>query len=118
MNSSRRLRAAQKPAARIARKVSALVPSATQRQSANLAIATSDPRFASSNTAYWVAQIETQLDAWLHIAERYLVWQEKFAAAPDTWLWPLGEDAPDLRREILQNRALVKATRQWQCARF
>ncbi len=103
-----RLRKAQEPAARLSQQARITAPLATQRQSANLAIATADPRFTSSNAAYWAAQIETQIEAWLHIAGRYLPWLEKLAEAPDAWLWPLGEDAPALRREILAQAPSLK----------
>ncbi|HEY0073147.1 MAG TPA: glucoamylase family protein, partial [Abditibacteriaceae bacterium] len=106
-----RLRQAQAPTSRLARQVSSIAPSgtpATQRQSADLAVATSDPRFTTNASAYWAAQLETQLEAWLHIAQRYLCWHEKLAQAPDLWLWPLGEDAPSLRREILNAAPSLK----------
>lgn len=92
---------------RLLRALSSARPLAlTQRQAADLTIATSDPRFAIDTVAYWAAQIETQAQAWLHTASRYLQWQEKLALAPESWLWALGEDAATLRREALNAPSL------------
>lgn len=114
----KRLRQAQEPAARLSRRAAANAPLPTQRQSADLAIATSDPRFTSNTAAYWAAQIETQIEAWLHIAGRYLQWLEKLASAPEAWLWPLGEEAPALRHEILKAAPSLKDLSSGQVGAF
>ncbi|HVF11281.1 MAG TPA: glucoamylase family protein, partial [Abditibacteriaceae bacterium] len=71
------------------------------RQNMSLQAATTDPRFLSSASGYWAAQVGEQLRLWLHAADRYLQWLEMLAAQPEAFFAPLGEAALAYRRDAL-----------------
>jgi cyclic beta-1,2-glucan synthetase len=60
-----------------------------------------DPRHTVSEKVYWAVQIEQQIQAWIHVANRYIQWMEWLAEKPEAFFTPLGDDALVRRREVL-----------------
>ena len=56
---------------------------------------------AGDERAYWISALARELDAWTQVFERYLGWMETLNRPPDSFLAPLGEDAPKIRRLAL-----------------
>ncbi|MDQ3814483.1 MAG: glycosyl transferase, partial [Armatimonadota bacterium] len=79
------------------------------RQQANLEAATTDPRFAISAPSYWAAQVEQQIDIWLHVIDRYLTWMEILGEWSEADLLPLGEEAVRWRQETLASAPSLAA---------
>jgi cellobiose phosphorylase len=52
---------------------------------------------------YWATKLESELNAWLGVADRYLRWMETLASPPDSSLSAISLDAPVLRRRALQH---------------
>jgi cyclic beta-1,2-glucan synthetase len=80
-----------------------LVESAKARREKTLDLqeARFDPRHMVSEPVYWAVQIEQQLQAWIHAANRYAQWLEWLAEKPEAFFAPLGEEALLRRREAL-----------------
>ncbi len=98
------LRALEPSVAQLSRAVSSR-PAPRQssaRAGANLDAASSDPRFSIAPAAYWVAQLETQLDLWNQSLNRYAKWMEVLGEPADEFLLSLGSDASEIRRSVLQ----------------
>ncbi len=97
------LRSLERPVGALSRSLS-LRPAKRQpslRSRSNLESATSDPRISISTPAYWVAQLETQLDGWTQTVGRYGRWLELLSRPADEFLISLGNDAAHIRRELL-----------------
>ena len=100
----RTLRDLEAPVAALASSLSMrqIAKPTSQRSRSNLESAATDPRFTSSKSSYWAAQLESQLDSWLQTVARYGRWMEILAQPADEWILSLGTDAPDLRRRVLE----------------
>ena len=112
------LRALEKPVSALSRALS-LRPTKRQpslRSRSNLEAATSDPRFSISSPAYWGAQLDTQLDLWTQTAARYGRWIEALARPADEFLLSLGNDAAQIRRELLAHSPSLVQLAQGQIA--
>ncbi len=98
------LRALQPPVAQLSRGISSRpsVRRSSQRAANDLSAASSDPRFSIAPPAYWVAQLETQLDAWNQALNRYSKWMEILGEPADEFLLALGADAAAMRHAILE----------------
>ncbi len=99
------IRALEKPISALSRAI-ALRPATSKtsaRSRSDLNSAATDPRMAVSPPAYWAGQLETQFDLWGQSLNRYARWIEVLGQHPDQWLLPLGPDAAEMRRSVLNN---------------
>ena len=99
------LRALEKPVGALSKAIMSrpMAPRTSARSRTDLNSAASDPRTAVAPSAYWVAQLETQLDLHGQSVNRYALWIEILSEHPDQWLISLGPDAAEMRRAILKN---------------
>ena len=96
----------------------ALPKKASQRSKSNLESERTDPRFTIAPVSYWAAQLESQMELWGQSVARYGHWMEMLAQPADEFLLSLGADAPDLRREILEQSPSLTQLARGQAGRL
>ena len=74
----------------------------------------SHPDAASAEAVYWIKQLQRQIAAHVRLANERLDWMTLLEAPPDSFLLPLGKDAPELRESALATAPSLEALARGQ----
>ncbi len=74
----------------------------------------SHPDEASKEAVYWITRLQSQVAEHVQSADEYLDWMTLLEAPPDSFLLPLGNDAPGLRESALATAPSLAALAQGQ----
>jgi cellobiose phosphorylase len=66
--------------------------------------------------SYWVTHLSRDVNQWIGIVERYLLWMETLSTPPDSFLAALSPDAPKLRRRIIHTTPSLVALAEGKSA--
>ncbi len=69
----------------------------------------SHPDEASKEAVYWITRLQRQVAEHVRSADEYLDWMTILEAPPDSFLLPLGKDAPALRESALATAPSLEA---------